>query len=91
MKKTVWISGSPHRNGNSAAMAQRLCAELGTEVRRFDLYTENIRPCADCGYCTEASGCRIADGAGELLRAIGEADCIVLSAPVYFSEIRDMS
>ena len=87
MKKTVWISGSPHRNGNSAKMAQQLCRALDAEVRRFDMYTENIRPCVDCGHCTDAPGCCMADGAGELLRAIGDADCIVLSAPVYFSDL----
>ena len=83
----VWISGSPHPNGNSAAMAKRFLAGRECSVTRLDAYSGEVLPCIDCGLCSREARCSRQDGAGKLLHAIAEADGIVLSSPVYFSDL----
>ena len=83
----VWISGSPHKNGSSAAMASRFFSGKECTVTRFDAYSGEVGPCIDCGLCSREAACSQKDGGAALLSAIAEADGIVLSSPVYFSEL----
>lgn len=83
----VWISGSPHKNGNSAVMAARFLEGKECTVTRFDAYSGEVEPCIDCGLCSREAACSQKDGGAALLAAIAEADGIVLSSPVYFSEL----
>ena len=53
MKITV-ITGSPHRKGTSALLADefiRGAKESGHKVFRFDAAFETLHPCLGCGRC----------------------------------------
>lgn len=84
---TVWIHGSPHPHGDSAALAEAFLARLGGTVTQFCAYDGEILPCVDCGCCAQSARCTRSDRGGALLAAIAAADVIVLSAPVYFSDL----
>ena len=54
MKQIVVITGSPHKNGTTAFMAEQFIEEAenkGHEVYRFDAAFEDINPCTGCYYC----------------------------------------
>ena len=53
MKITV-ITGSPHKNGTSALLADRFikgAKEAGHNVFRFDSAFEQVKPCLGCDHC----------------------------------------
>lgn len=85
--RIVWISASPHERGESAAMAGLLLSCVPGEVRRFFAYDGTVRPCIDCGRCAISTGCSIRDDGAALLDALAWADVLVLSSPVYFSDL----
>lgn len=52
--KIVVITGSPHKKGTSALLADefiRGAKEAGHEVSRFDAAFENVHPCIGCNKC----------------------------------------
>lgn len=84
---TVIINGSPHTNGDTAALIDALKERLGGEFSQFDAYDETIRPCEDCRACWVNDSCVIKDEFDSLLQAVNKADNIVLASPIYFSEL----
>lgn len=57
MKITV-ITGSPHKNGTSALLADKFiegAKEAGHEVFRFNAAFEKISPCLGCDHCMMGS------------------------------------
>ena len=85
--KTLIFNGSPRRNGDTAKLLEKFCASLEGEHRIVRAYDGNIRPCVDCRYCWEHSGCAIKDGMDEIYKWIEECDNIVIASPVYFSTL----
>ncbi len=85
--KTVILNGSPRQSGDTAALLAVLKDLLGGDVCQFDAYTCNIAPCTGCGYCDTHRACAIDDAMPRLLRAIDEADVVVLASPIYFTEL----
>ncbi len=52
--KIFVLAGSPHRNGTSALLADRLTAgmrDAGHEVFRFDAAFGRVQPCIGCDKC----------------------------------------
>ena len=52
--RIVVITGSPHRHGTSALLADRFiqgAQEAGHEVFRFDAAFETVHPCLACEKC----------------------------------------
>lgn len=52
--KIVVLTGSPHKNGTSALLADRWiqgAREAGHEVFRFDAAFETVHPCIGCDAC----------------------------------------
>lgn len=82
---TLIINGSPHKNGDTAALIDALREHLKGEVTQVDCYRANISPCVDCRWCTKNPGCVIKDGMQDLYSVIENCDCIVIASPVYFS------
>lgn len=87
MKITV-ITGSPHRKGTSALLADefiRGAKEAGHSVVRFDAAFEDIHPCRACDYCiTEAVGCVQKDALTSLISQLVQTEMIVFVTPLYY-------
>lgn len=84
---TLIFNGSPRKNGDTAALLNRLKAEIGGEFHQIDAYFCDIKPCMDCRYCWTHNKCAVMDEMQEVLTFIDEADNIVIASPIYFSEL----
>lgn len=82
---TLILNGSPHKNGDTAALIAALRQHLHGEVTQIDCYRADISPCVDCRWCTKNPGCAIKDGMQDVYPLIESCDCIVIASPVYFS------
>lgn len=91
MKRLVCLFGSPRPKGNSAAMAQALCAaaaEAGALITTFALNTLSYRGCQGCLACKgKADSCVLQDDLTPVLAAVAACDVLVLATPVYFGEV----
>lgn len=89
--KIVVITGSPHRHGTSAALAERFirgAEEAGHSVYRFDAAFHSVHPCLGCDHCRKtAEGCVFQDGMAELNPHLLEADGIVFVSPIYYYDV----
>lgn len=85
--KTVIISGSPRKNGDSMTLVNEMVKYLDGEVRVIHTYDNNISPCVDCRYCWHNKGCSINDGMQEVYQLLNEVDNVIIASPLYFSEL----
>ncbi len=87
MKITV-ITGSAHRGGTSALLADRFiegASLAGHEVYRFDAAFKQVHGCIGCEACnTKRAGCRFHDDMEELNPHIIESGGIVFVSPIYY-------
>lgn len=85
--KIVMLTGSPHRQGTSALLADEFTAGAtakGHTVVRFDTAFEKIGPCMACYYCAKHDGeCVQQDAMQKILPELLSADMIVLVTPLY--------
>lgn len=90
-KKIVVITGSPRKNGNSAAMADAFiqAAEArGHAVTRFDAALKQVGGCRACETCFKTGkACSFGDDFNTVAPAILEADAVVFVTPVYWYSI----
>ncbi|WP_270644424.1 flavodoxin family protein [Merdimonas faecis] len=90
-KKVVVITGSPRKNGNSAAMAEafiKAAEEKGHTVTRFDAAMMNVGGCHACETCFKSGkACSFDDDFNTIAPHILEADDIVIAMPVYWYSI----
>lgn len=87
MKVTV-ITGSAHKNGTSALLADRFiegAKEAGHEIFRFDAAFEKVNPCLACEYCSAHNTvCVHKDSMEKLNEKLIDADVIVFATPLYY-------
>lgn len=83
--KTLILNGSPHRNGDTAALVAVLKETLGGELIEVNAYSAKIAPCVDCRACWKKPGCVIRDEMDQVYRAMDECDAVVVASPIYFS------
>lgn len=90
MKITV-ITGSPHKNGTSAKLAEEFikgAESVGHEVFRFDGAFKNVHPCVACEKCHKTDdGCAFKDDMTELNPHLLESDGIVFVSPIYYYDV----
>ena len=89
MKITV-ITGSAHRHGTSALLADEFtkgATEAGHEVFRFDAAFKDVHGCIGCDTCMTKGACVFKDDMQELNPHILEADVIVFASPIYYYNI----
>ncbi len=81
------ISGSPRRHGNSEQLLDWVLTSMSNEpdvsVQKIVLADADIRPCRGCNACERLNQCVIRDGMDKLHDQILEADCIIVSSPIY--------
>ena len=86
--RIVVITGSPHRNGTSALLADKFiqgATEAGNEVYRFDAAFENVHPCIGCDTCECGKRpCVFKDGMTGLYAELLKADMVVFVTPLYY-------
>src|SRR5471030_444214 len=85
--KTLIINGSPRKNGDSMTLINEMRKYLEGEVKIINTYYDNISGCIDCRYCLQNQGCSINDNMQEIYKLIDEAHNIIISSPIYFSEL----
>jgi multimeric flavodoxin WrbA len=81
------ISGSPRRHGNSEQLMDWVLSAMMNEpdvsVHKITLTDADIRPCRGCNACERLNRCVIRDGMDQLHDQILDADCIIVSSPIY--------
>lgn len=86
MKVTV-ITGSGHKNGTSALLADsfiRGATEAGHEVYRYDAAFEEVHPCMACDRCYQTGKCVYGGSYEKLIPHLKEADVLVFVTPIYY-------
>jgi len=89
--KIVAIFGSP-RKGNSDALAEEFIIESeqhGAEVEKYYLREMTLKGCLACGACKSGKSdkCIIQDDLSPVLDSILRTDVVLISTPVYFSDL----
>lgn len=86
--KIVVLTGSPHRHGTSALLADefiRGAKESGHEVFRFDAAFETVHPCIGCMKCEYGKNpCVFQDSMNLLNPHLLDCELIVLVSPLYY-------
>ncbi len=91
MKKVLCIVGSPRRTGGCQALVRKVvetCEKLGAEAQVYSVYDMDFRGCVACMACkTGSEECVLRDDLTPVLRAMKEADILVLASPIYFGDV----
>ena len=86
--KIVVVTGSPHKAGTSALLADKFiegAESKGHEVFRFNAAFEDIHPCRGCDACGMNGPCVQKDAIEEkLIQKLVDCDMIVLVTPLYY-------
>lgn len=89
--RVLAIAGSPRRNGNSETLldwvVEGMSRSPDVSATKIVLNDAEINPCRGCNACEKLNQCVIRDGMDILNEQIIEADCIILSAPIYCMSI----
>lgn len=89
--KVVVITGSPHKNGTSATMAEQFIkgAEMaGHEIYRFNAAFKKVHPCIGCDKCgCGKNSCIFQDDMSELYHKLIDAEIVVYVSPLYYHNI----
>ena len=89
--KIVMITGSAHRHGTTATLADRFqqgALDAGHEVYRFDAAFQDVHTCIGCDKCLRTGECTFAADDMKLLNPhLLAADAVVFVSPVYYFAI----
>ena len=85
--KTLIFSGSPRKDGDTAALIDEFVRQLDGEVEIVDVFERNIASCIDCRFCWENEGCSQLDDMQDVYDLIQECDNILIASPVFFTEV----
>ncbi|MCA1917742.1 flavodoxin family protein [Methanospirillum hungatei] len=89
--RVLAIAGSPRRHGNSEILLDWVLDEMRKDpdvrITKVVLNDADIAPCRGCNACEKLNACVSHDGMDLLHDQILEADCIILSAPIYCMSI----
>ena len=89
--KTIVINADPKRKGICAQLmksAQKGAESVGCEVEYVDLYKMDLSGCRICLICKrdeDVCKCYWRDELSPLIERIFEADCLLIGAPIFFS------
>lgn len=82
----VVLTGSPHKNGTSALLAEQFikgAKEAGHDIYRFDAAFRKVHPCIACDHCAK-DVCVFQDDMVELSPKLLASDMIVFATPIYY-------
>lgn len=85
--KVLAIAGSPRRHGNSETLLDWVLGSMVEDpdvtIEKIALSEANIHPCNGCNACEKLNKCVQRDGMDVLHDKLIEADCIILSSPIF--------
>jgi multimeric flavodoxin WrbA len=85
--KILAFAGSPRRHGNSEILLDWVLASMGEDqdirIEKVALTEADINPCRGCNACETLNKCVQRDGMDIYHDKIIDADCIMLSSPIY--------
>ena len=90
--KTIVINAGPKRGDCNARLAKSAfegAESVGAEVEFVDLYKLNLSGCRVCLICKndeDVCKCFWRDELSPLIERIFEADCVLIAAPIFFSQ-----
>jgi len=87
MKKILGIIGSPRKLGNCEIMVKEISRQISIphELKLLRLQDFKILPCRGCYQCLyKTEQCVIEDDLASVVKAIVDADALIVSAPTYF-------
>lgn len=90
MKRALAILGSPRKNGNAAKLLDTAidrAKHAGYEVKKIDLYEQDIGWCRGCMACKKTGICVIEDDIIQIRENLLSCDLVILSAPTYFANV----
>ena len=86
-RKSPRVCREPARHGNSETLLDWVLASMAEEpdvtVEKVPLTEANINPCRGCNACEKLNKCIQRDGMDTYHDKIIDADCIVLSSPIF--------
>jgi multimeric flavodoxin WrbA len=91
-KKVLLVNGSPRPDGNTFCALQEIESQLkehGLETEIFQIGTQPVRMCINCGGCRHngGKGCVFDDDpCNELARKVAESDALIVGTPVYYGQ-----
>ncbi len=88
--KVVGVVGSPKKNGNTAFLMKEVLSAIGDpDVESEILYLSdyNVEECDGCDLCIRERRCPKEDDMPKIEARLLQADCILLGAPSYFSQV----
>jgi multimeric flavodoxin WrbA len=81
------FAGSPRRHGNSETLLdwvlESMSEDQDVKIEKIPLTEADINPCRGCNACETLNKCIQRDGMDIYHDKIIEADCIILSSPIY--------
>jgi len=86
--RLVVFHGSPRVGGNTDLLVTSVLRGIDLHQHRVDVFRlneMNIRPCQNCGGCTDTGVCVLKDQMQQVYPALREADRMILASPIYFS------
>lgn len=86
--RLVVFNGSPRVGGNTDLLVASALKGIDRHLHRVDIFRlndMNIRPCQNCGGCTDTGVCVLKDQMQQVYPALRKADRIILASPIYFS------
>ncbi|SCZ77078.1 flavodoxin family protein [Acidaminobacter hydrogenoformans] len=88
--KLVILFGGPRPEKNTDQALDLVLSGISIEkfdVTRFDLRKMKIHPCTGCYHCAESGRCVFRDDMDLILKAVNEADGVILATPFYFNSV----
>lgn len=86
--KVVILKGSPRKKGVTNTIVNEVFKDFTGEIKEYEAYYADIKPCVDCRYCFSHEGeCVIKDEFQVMMEDIMEADLVVIASPLYFSTL----
>ncbi|MFH0967929.1 MAG: NAD(P)H-dependent oxidoreductase [Methanobacteriota archaeon] len=82
----IGVLGSPRRHGNTEILLDtflRGAADAGGAVDKIVLTRLNYSSCKGCNACHKNGECILDDDIPQTFRKLLDADCIVISSPIY--------
>jgi multimeric flavodoxin WrbA len=96
--RVLAIQTSPNTEGLTATIAQMAldgARAAGAHTELIHLCKAHLLPCRQCepgwGLCRAEGRCVIEDDFADTRRSMGESDAIVVSTPVYFGDVSEVT
>lgn len=84
--KILIINSSPHKNGDTSYIVNKLCESDNVQADVIHTYFIDNNPCTDCRKCISTGKCIFNDKTDEILYKIDDYEAIVLASPLYYNQ-----